>query len=752
MRLTLRTLLAYMDGILEPDDAQDIGKKIEQSELASNLLHRTSNVVRRLRLRPPSLTDQEPGLDANTVAEYLDNTLHDDRVPDFERVCLDSDAHLAEVASCHQVLTLVLGEPAEIDAAMRQRMYHMPETSPQSADSPAEGPPVQSPPVAAPPVAGESVVAQPAGSRQKPAVPDYLRDSRKRRRLLPIAASLAVIVSLAAVTLYGIGQFEPGTPLGDLLGVQAKDAEVAQGSNKETSPAKPAEGTDDEPSPESDPPTDDEANEPTVGEPGELIAPTAPVEPSPPAGVADNGAAPGDAPLPAEDAPIPPEHVPPTDRDGPAPHGPFSVDKVPENPVPDPLEDPPVDNSPRSMGQLMSVDQVLLQSAAGETSWKRVASDGHVFPNGRLIALPTYRAKISLIAGVNLQLLGETEIELLPVAPPQPVGLDVRFGRVTIKPLADAGTQVRLSFGDRTGIITFADADSKVVVQVVPLQVPGEDPETARRTMAVDLYVLSDAQPGRIFWHEEGMQEPLRIESGNHLLLNRPGSYPVVAVENLPKWIAADTSGYLDQQAASVMHKTLRLDQSAGLGLMEILADDRRKEVRWLAEQCLATIGEYDSMVASLNKVEKKLDWPEYIEALQQSVWRSQESARAVRLNLQSRYAQDASILYRLLWGYTLEQLQGAEPGEGEAGKLIGYLDHETLAIRVVSFWNLKRIAGFGLLYRPELTAAKRKLSIREWQKRLASGEVLTKLAAEAKQGEPITQPVATPEAPEPPL
>ena len=217
MRLTLRTMLAYLDDILEPADAQELAKKIEDSEFATGLVHRIRRSIGRLRLAAPPVLDKSGNADPNTVAEYLDNTLPAERVPDFETVCLESDIQLAEVASCHQILTLVLGEPAQVSPSLRQRIHRVgsaPTTprGPHDADtqSPAE-PPMPTAPASSGPIQSPAVAA--AGQRPEP---DYMRASR-RRRAWPLLVSLILTFVAAAGAVLLVERLGGGTTLSDLL-------------------------------------------------------------------------------------------------------------------------------------------------------------------------------------------------------------------------------------------------------------------------------------------------------------------------------------------------------------------------------------------------------------------------------------------------------------------------------------------------------------------------------------------------------
>lgn len=123
MRLTLRTLLAWLDDTLSPSEVREIGRQVEESPFAKELVDKIHVVTRQRRLTVPPLKGPD-AVDANVVAAYLDNELEPDKVADLEKKCLVSDVHLAEVASVHQVLSLV-GQKAKVPVEARHRMYQL---------------------------------------------------------------------------------------------------------------------------------------------------------------------------------------------------------------------------------------------------------------------------------------------------------------------------------------------------------------------------------------------------------------------------------------------------------------------------------------------------------------------------------------------------------------------------------------------------------------------------------------------------
>ena len=123
MRLTLRTLLAYLDDLLEPQQARDLGERISRSEDASAMVARLKHVLRKRRIEAPPVDESGSQPSANMTAAYLDNTLTAPEVDVFERAALSDDVVLAETAGCHQILSVVLAEPVEVESDLRMRMY-----------------------------------------------------------------------------------------------------------------------------------------------------------------------------------------------------------------------------------------------------------------------------------------------------------------------------------------------------------------------------------------------------------------------------------------------------------------------------------------------------------------------------------------------------------------------------------------------------------------------------------------------------
>ena len=125
MRITLRTLLAFVDQTLAPDDMQDMQKRIDESPFATQVVRQLRVLVAASGVSAPDPSATDSMRDANLMSCYLDSELSSELVAKFEAACLDSTELLAEAAACHQVLPIVLNEPAGISDSLRQRIVDL---------------------------------------------------------------------------------------------------------------------------------------------------------------------------------------------------------------------------------------------------------------------------------------------------------------------------------------------------------------------------------------------------------------------------------------------------------------------------------------------------------------------------------------------------------------------------------------------------------------------------------------------------
>src|SRR5262249_28074205 len=218
LRLTLRTLLAYLDDTLPPAQAKDIGQKVAESEFAQETVERIKKVTRRRRLSAPPVEADDHSLDPNTIAEYLDNVLPPDQVTELEQAALDQDVRLAEVAACHQILPVVLGEPAKVPPTARRRMYRL-VTGPEAL-------PYRPAATTVPPVAG---VAAPAAADEYHEQDDDLLESVLGPRSLLWLLALLLVIGVLVVSVWFAVPPAPDAPRQGYVAVTAPRGDTQPG-------------------------------------------------------------------------------------------------------------------------------------------------------------------------------------------------------------------------------------------------------------------------------------------------------------------------------------------------------------------------------------------------------------------------------------------------------------------------------------------------------------------------------------------
>ncbi|MFQ5734219.1 MAG: hypothetical protein ACE5KM_19965 [Planctomycetaceae bacterium] len=709
MRLTLRSLLAYLDDILEPAQAKEIGAKIAQSDFASTLSARIKDVLRRRRLMAPDVDGPAMGVDPNQVAEYLDNTLSNNAVVEVERIFLESDLHLAEVAACHQILTLVLGEPVEIVPESRERMYALgpePKYDERLVET-MEGNGKQEV-VGATQESAQSVPAKEPAKSFSESLPAQLRRKPLWKRAFPyvlVLVLIAVFVGVVAtdpslVPFWGDDEDQPGGPM------------VAQNDDKKSAPQK------------SEPNKVGRKQQP-VRKTGDLVAANVP-----------NGKLPL-PPLPNGANLKPPPDVPER-KNGKRAVGkrPAVVARVPDGGKPpvgkgkQPTVKPPVaGKAPTMQYVLPSAIGQLLRFDAKSKDWFVMAPRSLVKAGDRLASPEPFDSLIEIAGGrARVVLQSGTQVALLPANEAGAFGFELRRGRLVIKRAAGtAKSKTPLVLALRIHGELFR-LELLAPQTVCGIELTPATPNGFEKGLGKDAYtggVYVSAGSVRL---TNSRRESVGIEAG--WLSLKPSDLEAAAGKGDaavhkaagPSWLtpAIRPLGLSAQRFSKLYVKEFEVDGITKDGQSRIsmldnataIVRDRRALVSQYAVQALAVTESYAELVKALSIAPHEESRRAAIEGLRTWLPASPGNGKKLRTQLGRVFtASDADIVYRLLWGYSEKDARD----EVTSLTLVDWLNHNHIAVRELAFLHVHRLTRRRYDYRANLLASQRTLAVNRW-------------------------------------
>ena len=744
MRLTLRTLLAYLDDRLSPTNTKELGQKIAKSPFATELVERIREVKRRRRLAMPA----KPAgmIDANLVAEYLDDQLTPDLVARVEQQILESDVMLAEVASAHEILGQ-LRDPVTVEPRLQSRLYALDPTGNTdvvralSEDS-----------------SSDSKTAAPSGSEWKPLV---VPGSDSRRVPVIIVAGLAVIwlaTVLSDSVLFDSGQTpqlvvdaggnvdEPGgaadngVPGEEPASVDQKaaapgdaaamptDASNATamstdaGNNNATVVTDASQAPVTPPSPSALNPDAPPKTQPSVA----VVAVT------PAAPVATVVSAPAVAVLPAPAAEMVPGDVKPK------PVAAVAAEKLSINIV--------ADNRTLFVFDETSDRWSQLGKISGGDNVIRIRNlvdcfpllEGHWFT----VAAPFQASIFAADRGWSVTNSGTILAKIVagPVAGLNPFSGRFKLAVDATRPWADDAVPVfALKTAGVQALLTLQSKDAVAGIEVIPVAIASQeyiagnaDPKSADSLLhlsGADFYVTVTAISGQTHVQLPGSEQPVVLTVGKGLSWLAPGtadgtpasSSPENIVVNDGRQIAAVPQWLLEQPKPMPQEEVLNAQvaeaiangEDPTLAVTHLLAD-KSSNVGERAVQILTATRDVDRLLSAMFET---LDEPVHraaIDGLSQLANGSLAGRSAIRSALETRIPMtEVDVAMVLIAG--LSDAEARDPDFCRT--LIEMLNSDRLATRVLTFYRIQNYSNDRMGYQPELESSRRRDAVRRWQK-----------------------------------
>jgi hypothetical protein len=728
MRLTLRTLLAYLDDRLPPANAREIGQKIANSPFATELVERIRDVKRRRRLATPSRVP--PTIDANLVAEYLDDQLTPELVAKVETQILSSDALLAEVASAHEILGL-LRDPVSIEPRLTDRLYGL--------DPSGKTELIRT-------LAGDHLAAGHHLTNDKEWKPLASRLSRSGRFPVILMGVLALVWTVVLLTDSRLF----GTRSGDSTPVASdveKPLEVADAAvdpiEANEAPQAPAE----QPVADANEPATDANGQPAATNPESVAAAeVVPATTSEPVVTENSDAIPiatNDKPemaVAASDVRVVPP--PPLPGDG--------------EPV---VVPPPIAEEPVAY-YLMADNRSVLSLDVGQKVWTTLAQ----IPGGDAVGLSPNRVNVGPIlsarwfaipdsfrltvqsdpGGWTATLIGPAQVRLIQGAAG---GLEIYEGRLwlTVDPghpwnAEDAPTFL-LRAGDTQTELRLTSAEADMALEITPETVEFNDAVAADSTdpgevgedLKVVLFPPHDTDlrvTGRILRGSaqvaiNASEEPVDLSQNDvfawdvldltqtSTVLTERDTSPVL----IPDWMLSRNAGDIEETAALKARLLNALQTNADpISSVLPLLDDRNPLAGELAVQVLSVTRDIDRLLTVLFEPRDERLHRAAVDGLSVIARSSQAGRLAVQRSLETRLPMaEVEPMLQLISGLTPAQASDLSVVED----LMAMLASDRLATRTLAVYRMEQFAGDRMGYHPDAEASRRREGIRRWQRYL---------------------------------
>ncbi len=707
MRLTLRTLLAYRDGVLDPKDAAVLEAKIKDSSTAQQISKRIADEMQNRRLAPIPVDAREFGFEANMVAEFLDDTIPMETLPEMERKCLENNTLLSEIGSCHQILSRALSIPAPVSAALRQRIRDLPNNPIVSTftdskgrirrvDQPAANSGAESIPVGVTSaksirksnmeLRGSGIELNDGLGRQ---VPEYLIGS-DRGWIKTAAMALCLLVALVFVGAMAIGPIDRVRDLlrkSELI-ADANASEKARGSEISEVNASP-------PVPPKKTVAVDENSDPNETDGGIVESSAGPPSPSINLKKASDAI---------------PSTVPKNGRKDDA----GSIPKSPTQATANRMQWLPDTKA--------SSESIVLKFCTTETdsvaSWRRMNPGEFVNVGERVVVPPTQRTEFRVEPGIRMLCAGENDLEQAKETGVPKVIL--RSGRVLIFATPDA-REIRLDCNGLELSIGFVAADGSCGLELQNQWSVGTDEMVQAGKIESQSTVRLIGVEGALkysFKHATGAGGQGTIAVGQYVDWTNGAATGMQELSEAPLWFR--TSGRaIDQLAATDLQRALigRLPGEIESELSE-LTNHRRGETAALAARSRMMLGRYDGLfepTGVFNRGKLHSHWQSLLAQLPQSLGRTEHRVELVDA-IQSASPNRLSAILSLLIPPSQEQL-----GAGADKILVEALSSPLMDERVLAIHQLTNITGKNLGYHPDKSQVD---AIQQWRKLLGKNEI----------------------------